>query len=130
MDNTLSKPANPSMEAMDRISAMYPDIYTRVYPHAKDVVDAMSDDKLNGLTQADVDKMADEAVMASGMANDPPPGHNRISIGDIARIMVLRELFERHRRRRFTGMVDSFFFPPFMEGRERERFFDRDRDRR
>ena len=78
-------------------------------------MNSVDDDEMYALTNDDIDRMADEAVGRSYVMNDPPAGHTRGTLGDIARALVLRDLADRHRRGRFFPFVSYYpFAPPFL----------------
>jgi hypothetical protein len=86
--------ANP--HGMDeRIEGSYPESYRRLFPHVNQIVESMSDDAMYNMSPDDIDGLAVEAMARSGMSSDPSMAHN----ADVARVMVGRQLFDRHRRR-------------------------------
>ncbi|MCL2080527.1 MAG: hypothetical protein FWH16_00330 [Oscillospiraceae bacterium] len=101
-----SQAADPR-DMASRIEESYPESYRRIYPHVRQLVSAMNDD--DGMTGDGMERMADEAVARSGMLSDPAPVHSRGALGDIARILIARELFDRRRGR--GGFLP---FAPFM----------------
>ncbi|WP_312644788.1 hypothetical protein [Hydrogenoanaerobacterium sp.] len=130
MDNYLGNPMNLSVDYMDRMEKMYPDCYTRIYPHVQDIVDSLSDESMYNLSNENINQLTDEAVRRSNVMNDPPMGHNRSTINDFTRALMVRDMFDRHRRRRFNPFFFPFFFFPFDDrDRDRDRRRDHDRDR-
>lgn len=119
------------MDYANKIEKMYPDAYTRVYPHVQYLVNSISDESMYNLTNEDIEHITQEAMKRSNTVNDPPPGHSMHTVGDMTRTLVVRDFHDRFRRNRFFPFFSPFFFFPF-DGRDRDRFrdFDRDRGRR
>ena len=126
MDHYMNAAYEPHV-MMNRIERLYPDIYGRLYPHARNVADAVRDEDIAALAEEDVGRMADEAVSRSNIMQDPPAGHTRDTIRDVAKTLMVQDLAHRFRRGRFHPFP---FFPPFFFFPFDGRRFDRDRDRR
>jgi hypothetical protein len=88
--------ANPH-DIGERIEKSYPESYKRLYPHVNQMVNEMSDDAMYNITDEDIDGMAVEAMARGGM--NGAPLHNK----DVAKVIVARELHDRHRRRGRRG---------------------------
>lgn len=132
MENYMSNPANPMLDYADKMEQMYPDAYTRVYPHVQYLVNSVGDESLHSITDEDVERIAQEAMRRSNVIGDPPAGHNIHTLGDMTRSLVVRDFHDRHRRGRFFPFFSPFFSPFFFfpfDGRDRFHDFDRDRDR-
>ncbi|MDR0292557.1 MAG: hypothetical protein LBH95_00180 [Oscillospiraceae bacterium] len=98
----------------DRMERLYPESAAMIAPHARDLVDGLSEDAFAGVNSADIARMADEAARRSGYAANMPAGHNAGTLGDLTRALVVRELIDRHRRGfggRFPFFYPFFFFP-------------------
>ena len=122
MDDYMMSPFDPTFDFAERVERMYPDSYNRIYPQVQNAVDALDDGRMYDLTSDDVDRLTEETMARSGVMSDPPEGHSRSTISDLARALVVRELSDRRRRRGFFPF--PFFFFPF-DRRDRDRRHDR-----
>ena len=113
METYMGYPGDPAMGFPERMEKMYPEAYSRMYPHVRHLVGALDDGALTGLESADVDRLAEEAMRRSGVAGDPPAGHNAHTLNDMARGMVLRDMRDRFRGRRFFPYLPPFLFFPY-----------------
>lgn len=105
---------NSSMdEYVDKIEDMYPENYKKIYPVIQDITDSIDDNRMYSMTQADLDNMTEQVVRKSN------PHRDENLAREIARILILRELFDRHDRRRGFPFI-PFFFNPFG-GRDHRR---------
>jgi len=105
-------PMNMMMDHADRFEQMYPDTYSAVAPHVRDMVDGISDDGLEALTDTEMSQMTDEALRRSGLMANVPVGHTAATLGDLTRSVMVRDIVDRHRRhRRFPFGFPFFFFP-------------------
>lgn len=137
MDKFMGNPMNSSVDFRDRMRNMYPDVYTRMYPHVQDVADMVRDENMQYLTNEDMDGLANEVMSRSAIIDDPPVGHNRNTLNDIARALLVRELFDRRRRSGSRPFFGPLFFVPWGDdsdrrhdwGRDMEREWNRDWDR-
>ena len=108
---------------MNNWEQMYPDAYARLYPHIHNVVNTLSDEQLDRMTHADISGLAQTAMARSNMVNDPPSGHNRDTLNDIATALILGGLIGR--RRGFLPFLPFYqypyspFYPPFLGGGHR-----------
>lgn len=133
MENYMTNPANSALDFADRMEQMYPDAYTRIYPHVHYLVSTVHDESLYGMTSEDIERITQEAMRRSNVVGDPPAGHNIHTLGDMTRAMVVRDFHDRHRNARFFPFFPPFFFFPFddrFRDRDRDRDHDRDMDRR
>ena len=109
-------PMNPmsmmNSDFPERMERLYPETAAIISPHARDMVDSLSDEAVEAVSSADISRMAGEAVRRSGMEGNMPPGHSPETLGDLTRALVVRELIDRHRRRGFGRQ--PFFFPFFF----------------
>ena len=103
------------------METMYPDLYTRLNPHIRNTADMVSDDAMQRMTGDEMNRLTDETVARSNVMDDPPAGHNRDTVRDVARILLLRELFDRNRRSGFMPFLPPFFLVPFGDGRRHGR---------
>ena len=95
------------------IDGMYPDVFKRMKPHVENTVNGFDG---GPLTEGEMERMTEEAVTASGIMGDPPRGHNRDTVRDAARGLLLASLDRRRRRpERFFPhhMHPPIFFHPF-----------------
>ena len=119
---------NPMMttDFADRMERLYPDAAAMIAPHVRDIVDAMDEDAVATVSNADIARMADEAARRSGMTANMPAGHNMDTLSDLTRSIVVRDLIDRHRRFGFGGRFPffPFFFFPFDGRRFDGRGFD------
>jgi hypothetical protein len=76
------------------------------------MVDEMDEEAMAAVSSRDIERMAEDAAHRSGMAANMPAGHNSGTLNDLTRALVVRELIDRHRRRR--GGRSPFFFPFFF----------------
>ena len=113
MNNAMNYPIAMSENNLSGLENMYPDLYIRLNPHIKNAANDISDDMMYNMTVDDVNRITDEAVAKSNIPDDPPMGHNADTIADVARILLLRELFDRDRGRGFTPFMSPFFLVPF-----------------
>jgi len=100
MENNMMIPANYTPDLAEKMENMYPESYLRLSPHIANSIDMLDDDAVDRLTGEDIDMMAEKAVETSGVMHDPPSGHSRNTMSDLARILLIRRLFDRGRRRR------------------------------
>jgi len=115
-----------AMETADRLERMYPDVYAMIYPHVRDMAESMSDDAVDTMASADLGRMTDEALRRSGLLVATPAGHNPDTLHDMARTLMVRDIADRHRRRRgFPFFFPFFFFPDGRRLRDFDRGFDR-----
>ena len=128
MENYMGYPMNMPTNNPAHLEMMYPDLYTKLHPHIKDIADSLSDDRVSNMTNEDIGRLTGEAISMSGVENDPPAGHNAGTIGDIARILLLRELFDRNRRRGFMPFFPPFLLFPYGGPYDEYRHYDRDMD--
>lgn len=87
-------PANHPMVNLDKIEKMYPEVHKRMAPHVENAVAMFAGH--NNLTEDMVNTMANNVLTNSGLAANPPLEHNRNTLNDIARALVLEELFENN----------------------------------
>ena len=100
----------------EKIESLYPESYRRLYPHVQDVVDTLDEATILNMSQADIGRLAGQAVTQSGVTSKQQVPYGGGVLGDLAQVLVLRELFDRHDWRRAP-----FFFPFFPYGRFRRR---------
>jgi hypothetical protein len=122
MENYMSNPAGALPEYAEKLETMYPEVYRKMAPHVEELADSLNDERLYSLTPEDVGRMADEAVARSAALADPPAGHNPNTVRDMARTMLVRNFYDRDRRRRIFPAFPFFFFPygerwPYPHGR-------------
>ncbi len=118
MDQFL-KPQDDHMidEYIDKLEKMYPENYRKIYPVVQDNIDAMDDNRMYNMTQADLENLTEQVVRQSN------PHRDDNLAKEIARILILRELFDRHDHHRRFPFVMPFFFNPFGgHGGHRGRF--------
>lgn len=104
---------NPHDTVSQRITQMYPELYRRLYPQAMAMAEQLDPARM---TRADVDAMADEMIRRAGLWHEMADDMDAVStanafgfrrrprqefLRDIAGILLLRELFDRHHRRRW-----------------------------
>ncbi|MCL2002853.1 MAG: hypothetical protein FWG72_02475 [Oscillospiraceae bacterium] len=111
MDNY--NPMGLTADYSDRMERLYPETAAIIAPHARDMVDALSDDALEAVSSTDINRMAGEAMRRGGMEGNLPHGHSADSLGDLTKALVVRELIGRHQRRGFGGRF-PFVFPFFL----------------
>lgn len=133
MENYMSNHTGSAPSSAERFEKMYPDAYTRVYPHVQYLVNSVGDESIHTMTNEDIDRITQEAMRRSNVINDPPAGHSMHTVGDLTRAMVVRDFHDRHRRSRFFPFFSPFFSPFFFfpfDDRDRFREFgERERDR-
>lgn len=98
-------------EYFGEIEKMYPLSYKRIFPYIQYITNALSDNAVDTITQLQVDEITDEVFLQSNLATIPMQRHNDFTIRDLIRILILKELFERRRQRRF--------FPPVIAAAEK-----------
>jgi hypothetical protein len=120
---------NPvGIDFSERMERLYPETAALIAPYAREMVDALNDDAVEAVSSTDIARMADDAARKSGMSANMPMGHNAGTLNDLTRALVVRELIDRHRRRRggFDGRFPHFFpffFFPFDGRHHPGRFF-------
>lgn len=131
MTDPMGYPMDNALEYADRIGKMYPDSYRRIYPHVQETLGLVGDEYISELTGADMDRMVDDTMVRGNLMADPPRGHTPDTARDMARALLVRDLYDRHRRRGFfPGFPFPFLIIPFGgRGRERDRDYDRDYNR-
>lgn len=85
-------------EQFDSIERMYPASYVSIYPHVHKIANMLSDSEVDNVTEQQVDNYT-ENVYSYFSGN--PKIDNNFLFRDLIKILILRELFERHRQRRF-----------------------------
>ncbi|MDR1736265.1 MAG: hypothetical protein LBR85_05280 [Oscillospiraceae bacterium] len=113
-------PQGRQIDFAERAEKMYPDCYTTIYPHVRFMVNSLSEDSMYSLTGGDIDRLADAAMCRSGVLESLPAEHNRHTLGDVTRALVIRELIDRNRRTRFL----PYLLLSLFEGRGRDCVYD------
>ena len=108
MDNNYyMNPANEMIDYADKIETMYPENYTKIYPHVQDIVDTLDNERMYALTPMDIDGITEQVVKQSN------PHRDENFAKEMARVLILRELFHRHDRNSAFPFIFPFFFNPF-----------------
>jgi hypothetical protein len=111
-------PMVPATDFTERMERLYPETAAILAPHAREMVDALSEEAVDAVSSMDIGRMAADVMRRSGMEGNLPHGHTRDTLGDMTKALVVRELIDRHRRRgfdgRFGGRADGRFMFPFF----------------
>ena len=114
----------------EEIKKMYPDVYKKMMPYVEQAVRGID----HKISENDLNRLSGIVVANSNMANDPPRGHNNVTIGDIAKLLILSALFDPPADDYYDDYypyyypyTPPFYFFPFRGGGHR---FDGGRGRR
>lgn len=138
--NHMYDPNEMPSEYYDEAKSMYPEIYNKVMPYINMALDSMGE--YHHLSDEDINMLTDKIITQSNIMLNPPHRHNRETIHDIVKMLLIMELDEWHNDEAVSALAPFGFFPhpnfllfPFLfDGRHRRRRHDnrdnRDRDDR
>ena len=75
---------------IEKLQQMHPGIYERMLPHAQRAVSGFGAGR--NVTEADINRMTNDVVRRSDFRR-LPPGHTNRSLNDIARLLILANLY-------------------------------------
>ena len=101
----------PMPEPMDE---RYPEIYKHMQPY---IDQTMQNHHGGELSEEDLDRMSHEVIEASRIMHAPPRGHNRGTIGDIARAMLIGGMINNHGYDGYPYYPPYYLMPMFFHGR-------------
>ncbi|MCL1819488.1 MAG: hypothetical protein FWG36_02390 [Oscillospiraceae bacterium] len=117
MNNPMANHPNPSMSQDESIERMYPYVHRMMRPYVENASYMLADDE--DLTENKLNLMADDVLKNSGLADNPLPGHNLGTLSDLAKVMVMNNLYDdadeldyqQDPRFGFFPFSPFFFFP-------------------
>ena len=89
---------------------LYPTTAQSMLGHIDDVIHTHGSD----LSEDNIDRMADDLARRSSMGGDPPRGHNRSTLNDLARLLLLQRLIDQGGAVPFFPYAPFYVVPPFF----------------